>query len=137
MIYRDECYRIVGACFEVYNRMGCGFLEDVYQECLAIEFEVQEIPFMEKPKQELAYRGRTLEQFYKPDFVCFGKIIVELKTASSFCSEDYAQVLNYLNATSFQLGLLVNFGHHPKLEYKRVILTRDRTWEADSEPSLN
>ena len=124
MIYKEECYRIVGACFEVYNRMGCGFLEGVYQECLAIEFGMQSIPFIEKPEQQLAYRGRPLRQTYEPDFVCFGEVIVELKAVSSFCDEHQAQVLNYLNATGFGLGLLINFGHFPKLEYKRFALTR-------------
>ena len=74
MIYRTESNEIIGACFEVYNRMGCGFLGSVYQECLAIEFETQGIPFIEKPKQDLAYRGRRLIQTFEPDFVCYRKL---------------------------------------------------------------
>jgi GxxExxY protein len=117
IIYKKESYAIVGACFEVYNEKGCGFLEPVYQECPAIEFEYQRIPVMPKPSLTLSYRERILTQVYQPDFVCFQKIIVELKAASEFVDEHRAQLLNYLHATGFELGLLVNFGHYPKLEY--------------------
>ncbi|HEX6987511.1 MAG TPA: GxxExxY protein [Planctomycetaceae bacterium] len=127
MIYRDECYRIVGACFEVYNDKGCGFLESVYQECLEIEFRRQGIPFVPQPELTLEYRGAVLRQTFRADFVCFGKIIVELKAVSSLCGEHQAQLLNYLNATGFELGLLINFGHYPKLEYKRIALTKRRS----------
>lgn len=123
IIYKKESYTIIGACFEVYNEKGCGFLEPVYQECLAIEFEYQGIPAIPKPPLTLAYRGRTLTQRYQPDFVCFEKIIVELKAVSAIIDEHRAQLLNYLHATGFELGLLVNFGHYPKLEYERIAKT--------------
>jgi GxxExxY protein len=83
IIYKQESYRIMGACFEVYNEKGCGFLEPVYQECLGIEFEPQRIPAIAKPSLTLSYRGRILKQVYQPDYVCFGKIIVELKALSA------------------------------------------------------
>lgn len=121
VLFAKESYRIIGACFEVYNQMGSGFLEAVYQECLAIEFETQGIPFIAKPKQQLAYRGRQLTQSYEPDFLCFNRIIVEIKAVESLCPEFRCQVLNYLNATRFDLGLLVNFGHYPRLEHERII----------------
>ena len=124
IIYKNESYAIIGACFEVYNEKGCGFLEPVYQECPAIEFEYQGIPAIAKPPLTLAYRGRTLTQVYQPDFVCFGKIVVELKTISAIIDEHRAQLLNYLHATGFELGLLVNFSHYPKLEYERIARTR-------------
>lgn len=79
IVYKTESYAIIGACFEVYNEKGCGFLEPVYQECLSIEFQYQRIPAVPKPSLTLSYRGRTLTQTYEPDYVCFGKIIVELK----------------------------------------------------------
>jgi GxxExxY protein len=82
IIYKEESYSIVGACFEVYNEKGCGFLEPVYQECLGIEFEHQQIPAIGKPSLTLSYRGRTLKQTYQADYVCLGKVIVELKTVS-------------------------------------------------------
>ncbi len=124
IIYKGESYTIIGACFEVYNEKGCGFLEPVYQECLGIEFEYQRIPAIAKPSLGLSYRGRTLKQIYEPDYVCFGKIIVELKAVSALTDEHHAQLLNYLQATAFELGLLVNFGHYPKLEYERIARTQ-------------
>jgi GxxExxY protein len=123
IIRKQESYAIVGACFEVYNTKGCGFLEPVYHECLAIEFEHQRIPAISKPLLTLSYRDRTLRQTYQPDFICFEKIILELKTVSTLADEYRAQLLNYLHATGFELGLLVNFGHYPKLEYERIAKT--------------
>jgi GxxExxY protein len=123
IIYKQESYAIIGACFEVYNEKGCGFLEPVYQECLSIEFEHQRIPAIAKPSFILSYRGRILTQSYEPDYVCFEKIIVELKAVSALVDEHRAQLLNYLHATSFELGLLVNFEHYPKLEYERLAKT--------------
>jgi len=124
LIYKQESYVVVGACFEVYNEKGCGFLEPVYHECLAIEFEHQRIPAISKPSLTLSYRGRTLVQTYNPDFICFEKIVLELKTASKLADEHRAQLLNYLNATGFELGLLVNFGQYPGLEYERIAKTQ-------------
>jgi GxxExxY protein len=83
IIYKKDSYAIIGACFEVYNEKGCGFLEPVYQECLGIEFEYQRIPAIVKPSLALSYRGRILTQTYEPDYVCFEKIIVELKPVSA------------------------------------------------------
>lgn len=126
MLYPEESYRIMGACFAVYNDKGCGFLEDVYQECLEIEFEHLGIPFLSRPELNLIYRGRTLRQFCKPDFVCFGKIIIELKVVSELHDRHRAQVINYLNACGFQLGILVNFASYPDLKYQRLALTREK-----------
>jgi GxxExxY protein len=111
IVYKKESYAIIGACFEVYNEKGCGSLEPVYQECLGIEFEYQRVPAIPKPSLTLSYRGRILKQAYEPDFVCFEKIIVELKAVSALTDEHGSQLLNYLHATGFELGLLVNFGH--------------------------
>jgi GxxExxY protein len=124
IIYRKESYAIMGACFEVYNEKACGFLEPVYQECLGIEFQYQRIPAIAKPSLALNYRGRILKQNYEPDYVCFEKIIVELKAVSALVDEHRAQLLNYLHATRFELGLLVNFGHFPGLEYERIARTQ-------------
>jgi GxxExxY protein len=107
IVYKQESYAIMGACFEVYNEKGCGFLEPVYQECLLIEFEHQRIPAVAKPMLTLSYRNQVLTQFYAPDFICFEKIVLELKSASSLVDAHRAQVLNYSNATGFDLGLLV------------------------------
>jgi GxxExxY protein len=124
LVLPDESYRVMGACFEVYKHMGCGFLEPVYQECLRIEFQLQSIPFVEKPLVELAYKDQTLVQRYQPDFICFGQIIIELKAVSALNDEFRSQVLNYLHAVRKPLAILVNFGHHPKLEYERIALTK-------------
>jgi GxxExxY protein len=124
LIYKDESYAIIGSCFAVYKEKGCGFLEPVYHECLEIEFELQQIPFLSKPPQSLRYRGRTLIQTFTPDFVCYDKIIVEIKAVAGLADEHRAQLLNYLSATGCELGLLVNFGHYPKIEYERLVATK-------------
>lgn len=121
VIYKGESYRVMGACFEVYSGKGCGFHGPVYQECLGIEFRLREIPAIGKPRLELDYKGHKLEQRFEPDYVCFGKIVVELKAVSHLTEDHRAQVMNYLKATGFKLGILVNFGHHPRLETLRVV----------------
>jgi GxxExxY protein len=121
LIYKEESYAIIGGCMEVYKDKGCGFLEPVYHECLAIEFEIREVPFLSKPPQTLQYRGRTLVQTFCPDFLCYETIIVEIKAVSALVDEHRAQVLNYLSATGCKLGLLVNFGHYRRLEYERLL----------------
>ena len=120
ILYREESYRIIGACFEVYKEKGCGFLEAVFQECLEFEFGDQRIAFVAHPSLALSYKGRALRQTYTPDFVCDGKIILEIKAVSKLNDEHRAQVHNYLRATGHRLGLLANFGHFPKLEYERI-----------------
>ncbi len=120
LIYPDESYKIMGACFEVYTDKGCGFLEPAYQECMEIEFGLQTIPVHPQMSLPLTYKGVSLKQNYRPDFVCFDKIILELKAVEKLADEHVAQVLNYLNATGYELGLLANFGHYPKLEYRRI-----------------
>jgi len=122
IIYKDESYRIMGACFEVYKVMGCGFLEAVYQECLEIELASQGIVFRPQVDLALQYKGKTLKQVYIPDFLCWDKIIVEIKAVKELAPEQRAQVHNYLHATGYKLGLLVNFGHYPKVEYERIVL---------------
>jgi GxxExxY protein len=122
LLYEQETYLIRGACFEVYKEKGCGFLEAVYQECLEIEMGHQGIPFAAQQEIALTYRGQRLRQAYKTDLLCFGKIIVEIKAVSALADEHRAQILNYLNATGMKLGLLVNFGHHPKVEHERFVI---------------
>jgi GxxExxY protein len=121
LTYKEESYAVIGACMGVYKDKGCGFLEPVYHECLAIEFESQGISFLSKPAQTLQYRGRTLVQTFSPDFICYEKIIVEIRAVSALVDEHRAQVLNYLSATGCELALLVNFGHYPRLEYERLL----------------
>ena len=121
LIYKNESYAVIGACFAVYKDKGCGFHEAFYHECLEIEFEFQKFPFLSKPPQSLQYRGRTLVQTFSPDLIGYDKIILEIKAVSELMNEHRAQVLNYLSTTGCKLGLLVNFGHYPRMEYERLL----------------
>ena len=113
-----------GAYFEVYKEKGPGFLEPVYQECLAIEFTERSIPYVEQYRLKLTYKEQILKQGYQPDFLCYEKIIVEIKAVKMLTDEHRAQIINYLKGTGIKLGLLVNFGHYPRLEYERFINER-------------
>lgn len=126
ILFADESYKIMGACFNVYKDKGCGFLEAVYHECLGIELKYQQIPFVSKKELSMEYRDQKLKQTYKADFICFDKIIVEIKAVSRLIDEHRSQVLNYIHAANFELGLLINFGHYPKLEYERFALTEKK-----------
>ena len=121
LLYEDECYEIQGAIFHVYRELGTGFLEAVYQECLAKELERAGIPFVAQPELQLYYKGELLEQIYRADFICYDKIILELKAVQSVAPIHKAQVLNYLKMTRLELGLLVNFGHYPKVDITRIV----------------
>lgn len=121
ILYKDESYQIVGASMEVYNQMGFGFLEAVYQECLEYEFADRTIPFQPQKELTLRFKRRVLKATYVPDFFCFDKIIVEIKGVSDLNDHHRAQILNYLKATGNKLGLLVNFGSRTGLEYERLV----------------
>jgi GxxExxY protein len=121
-LYKKEGYALLGACFNVYKDKGSGFVEPVYHDCLLIEFALQGIPFVHEPSLQLMYRGHVLNHTYEPDFICFDKIVVELKAVSEILPEHRAQLLNYLKATGMRVGYLINFGHHPKLEFERFVL---------------
>lgn len=123
LLFRDEVYRIAGACLAVHKDKGNGFAEPVYQDALEIEMELSSIPFDPQRNYVITYRGRPLKHTYTPDLLCFDKIIVELKAAKALTDEHRAQVLNYLKVTGLQLGLLVNFGSYPRLEWERIIHT--------------
>ena len=114
MIYPEECYAIRGAVYEVYREMGNGFKEEVYQQCLEREFGSRGIPFDAKKELRIFYKGVPIEKTYIPDFLCYGKIIVEIKAVETLTQEHRAQLLNYLRLTGCKLGLLVNFGAYPK-----------------------
>lgn len=120
-LYEDECRKIIGACFEVQNQLGAGFLESVYQEALSYEFKIQGIPYKKEKKLEVFYKNQKLDKFYIADFICFDKIIIETKAMDGIVDEHIAQVLNYLKATQMRVGLIINFGT-PKVQVKRIIL---------------
>lgn len=122
LFLKDETYAIAGAMFEVYKSLGTGFLEPVYQEALSIEFKLKAIPFDREKLLDLYYKNVSLEKKYVPDFVCFGKVILELKVLPKITNIEVAQLLNYLKITRMKLGLLANFGSVPRLEWKRYVL---------------
>ena len=118
--FKDECYDIIGACMAVHNELGCGFLEPVYQEALAIEFHENDIPFEKEKSLGIVYKEYLLERKYVADFLCYDEVIVELKAVDELSSVHTSQVLNYLKASKKKVGVLVNFGS-TKLQYKRII----------------
>ena len=122
LLYRDEVYEIVGAAIEVHKEMGNGFLEPVYQESLQIELALQEINFAPQQRLKIFYKNIELKKEYIPDFICFDKIIVEIKALDSLTGVETSQILNYLKATKMRVGLLINFGSIGKLEWKRFIV---------------
>ena len=122
IVYKEEAYKIMGAAFKVYNGLGHGFLEAVYQEALEIELQKQGIPYEREKELKIQYDGIELKQTYKADFVCFGKIIVELKAVSALEDAHRSQVYNYLHATGYKLGLLYNFGCSDELEKERIVV---------------
>ncbi|HEY1562020.1 MAG TPA: GxxExxY protein [Caulobacteraceae bacterium] len=115
-------YAIIGAAMEVHRQLGCGFLEAIYQEALALEFEKRAIPNRREASLKIVYKDRTLTGGYRVDFLCFEAVIVELKALAHLSTAEEAQIINYLKASSVGLGLLLNFGAL-RLEYKRLILT--------------
>jgi GxxExxY protein len=122
LLYRKEVYEIVGAAIEVHKELGHGFLEPVYQKALEIELSMQKILFEPQKRLKIFYKGIDLDKDYIPDFVCFDKIIVEIKALDRLTSKETSQLLNYLKATGLRVGLLINFGSKGKLEWERFIL---------------
>jgi GxxExxY protein len=119
--YQEESYCIRGCIYEVNKKLGSGFLEAVYQEAMRIELEKAKIPFEEKKVIQIMYDGKALKQFYIADFICYGKIIIEIKAVNKIANEHKAQIFNYLAATGLKLGFLINFGSHPKAEIVRIV----------------
>lgn len=120
MLYAEETKEIIGAFYEVHSKLGRGFLEAVYQEALSIEFKIKNIPFEAEKKLEIEYKGIKLNKYYQADFICYEKVIIEIKALSSLTTEHEAQLLNYLKATGIKIELLVNFGEK-SVKYKRLI----------------
>jgi GxxExxY protein len=120
LIYKEECFQIVGCCMEGHGELGCGFKEAVYQEALEREFINNTLDFVREKRLKIHYKGIVLKKEYSPDFVCFGKIVLELKAVSELTDIHQCQVFNYLKASKLRLGLLVNFGT-TSLQFKRFI----------------
>jgi GxxExxY protein len=122
LIFEDETYAVIGAAMDVYYRLGSGFLEPVYQEALELELTLRGIPFTAQTRLPIKYKDFILKKRYRADFVCFEKIIVEIKSQTALIGVDWAQLLNYMKASSYRVGLLFNFGSEQTLEKKRLII---------------
>ena len=121
--HSEEGYKLMGAAFEVYNEIGYGIAEEVYQECLEIELQLRGIPFETKRHLSLRYKSHQLEKTYIPDLFVFSAIVVELKSVKELCSEHEAQLFNYMRIARQSVGYLINFGHKDTLEWKRYVLS--------------
>ena len=121
VLFKEECYQIIGSCMDVHSELGCGFLEAVYQEALEFEFQIKSVPFRREQKLDIYYKDHLLQKQYIADFICYGEIILELKAVKQLDDVHYAQILNYLKATNKKVGLLINFGSS-SLQYKRFVL---------------
>ncbi len=121
LLYKEESYKIIGAAMEVHKELGAGFLESVYQEAFEIELQKQDIPYEREALLNIFYKGEKLKKRYSADFVCYGKIVIELKALGELSTDHEAQVLNYLKTSELKLGLLLNFGSK-SLQYKRMVL---------------
>ncbi|HYO24154.1 MAG TPA: GxxExxY protein [Lacipirellulaceae bacterium] len=124
LILKDESYAVLGACFEVYNHLGPGFLEAVYHEALEYEFSDRGIPFVSKPRLSITFKSRVMATPYEADFICYGEIVLEIKATHASIARHEAQLIHYLRATDLRLGILVNFGQYPDLYYKRFARTK-------------
>ena len=133
MLFKEESYQIIGAAMEVHRQLGCGFVEAVYQEALEKEFQLRNIPYEREKELNITYKGTTLSKTFKADFICYDKIILELKSAREFTDEHFAQIYNYLRASNLELGILINFGE-ASIEYHRV--PASKKWQHDSSNSL-
>ncbi len=120
ILFKDESYKIIGACMNVHERLGCGFLESVYSEALQLEFRKLGIPYEKEKKLLVYYEEKPLNKYFRADFICYDSIVLELKATKYLVDADIKQTLNNIKATKFKLGLLVNFGT-PSLTYKRIV----------------
>lgn len=124
ILFKEESYQIIGACMKAHRELGPGFLEAVYEEALEKEFMKSSIPFRRQEKLEIYYNNEKMNKYYRADFICFDKIVLEIKAVSYVPVLFYSQLKNYLTATKKELGMLINFGQ-PSLTYKRIINTQN------------
>ena len=136
VLFKKESYSIIGAAMEVHRTLGKGFLESVYQESLGLEFNTSQVPFSKEQNLELFYKGEKLIKYFVADFICFDKIILELKSVSFLTNDHEAQVFNYLKATKLNLALLINFGAN-SLQYKRIVLWREKKLTTNKKKGFN
>jgi len=128
-------HAIIGAALEVHCRLGCGFLEAVYQEAMAIEMTLRGVPFEREVELPVSYRGQKLVVTYRADFICFGSVVVELKALGRLSGTEESQLINYLKASEHEVGLMLNFGTR-SLEQRRKVCSR-RLHSAESAKSAD
>jgi len=121
-LLKDEGYALMGAAFEVYNHLGAGFLEEVYQEAMEIELAARQIPFVSKPHLQVVFKEQLLKKHYEADLLVYSEIVVELKAVRAIAPEHEAQLINELKATRKRVGYLINFGAAPRLQWSRRVL---------------
>ena len=117
-------YAIIGAAMEVHSQLGCGFRESIYQDAFTLELKDREIPFIRELDFPVIYKGRRLNSHYRPDFICFEEVVVELKALSEISPAEESQLLNYLKVTGYHTGLILNFGR-PSLQQRRFVLSNE------------
>jgi GxxExxY protein len=122
-VFQQEGYDFMAAAFEVYNEIGYGMAEEIYQQSLEIELSLRKISFLTKQELEVYYKGRKLTTRYKPDLLVFGGIVVELKAVTELSPDHEAQLFNYMRVSRLAVGYLLNFGHKGSLQWKRFILS--------------
>lgn len=122
LLFEEESFAIIGSCIEVHKKLGNGFSEAVYVEVLEKEFEKRNVPFERQKELTLQYDGMPLQDCYIADFVCFDKIIIDVKFIKEILVNEIKQAVNYLKATNYELGLIINFGQD-SLKWKRIINT--------------
>jgi GxxExxY protein len=121
-----ETYAVIGAAMAVHRELGAGFLEDVYHEALMMEMSSRNIPFLHEVDLPIFYKGQPMQKVYRTDFVCFDTIIVELKALPEVSGREKAQVINYLRASNYDRGLLLNFGSD-SLHYTRLFNSKKKS----------
>ncbi len=133
LLYKEEVYKIIGAAMEVHTELGPGFLESVYEEALTLEAEKRNIPYRTQVKILVKYKGQQLNKEFIADFIGYDKVLVELKCIPKLTRREEAQMINYLKATNLEVGLLINFGSYPKLEWKRFVYSKgnDNWYDTD------
>ncbi len=126
LLFKNESFSIIGAALEVHKVLGCGFIEVVYQEALEEEFKKRNIPFEREKELLINYKEKQLSKTFRADFICYNRIIIELKAVSQFTDDHYAQLYSYLKASNLPLGILINFGK-ANLDYYR--LPASKKWQ--------
>lgn len=131
LLLKEEVYAVVGAAIEVHREMGCGFFEAAYQEAMELEMGERGVPYLSQQLLKIRYKQWVLKKEYIADFICYGKLLIEIKAIDRLTSKDEAQVLNYLKATGFEVAVLINFGAHGRLQWKRLVRTQQGLTDPD------